>query len=276
MRPSRPEPTDFELTHTQTIDEALSRLGAPITEAEARRIPSPEECECRDGMFALAATRRQVFAGTGLAAAASIGAVFPAAAKAPAGAVEYPVPADSTKEQGRVMGADAGYGTRSQFETELRWANPTKTAGFSPLQNSFGTITPSGLHAPLPGGSGGLHKVCGWPPVTSIFLSSFPAEKPRNLLSGDQKGDLPFSVPGSFRHSRVSRSWIHKPPCAPVALKTSLWPSGDTETYRLNSTPSGSATWKRVVRPGAAGLDRSHHTAPATTMSNTAIAGHNL
>src|SRR5262245_16474403 len=69
-----------------------------------------------------------------------------AAAKAPPGAVEYPVPADPTKEQGGMMGVDGGYGSRSQVETEVRWANPRKTAAFSPLQNSYGTITPSGLH----------------------------------------------------------------------------------------------------------------------------------
>ena len=67
-------------------------------------------------------------------------------AKAPPGAVEYPVPADSTKEPGRVMGEDGGYGSRSQFESEVRWVNPTRTASFVPMQNSYGTITPSGLH----------------------------------------------------------------------------------------------------------------------------------
>ena len=99
-------------------------------------------------MFALAATRRQLFAGTGLVAAVGMTAMLPreADANAPPGAIEYPVQADPTKEQGRMMGVDGGYGSRSQFETELRWANPTKTAGFSPLQNSYGTITPSGLH----------------------------------------------------------------------------------------------------------------------------------
>src|SRR5262249_25700768 len=35
---------------------------------------------------------------------------------------------------------------RSQFETSVRWVNPTRTAGFSPLAESWGTITPSGLH----------------------------------------------------------------------------------------------------------------------------------
>ena len=43
------------------------------------------------------------------------------------------------------MGEDGGYGSRSQFESEIRWVNPTRTAGL-PMQNSYGTITPSGLH----------------------------------------------------------------------------------------------------------------------------------
>ena len=44
-----------------------------------------------------------------------------------------------------MMGVDGGYGSRSQFESEVRWANPTKTASFTPMQSSYGTITPSGL-----------------------------------------------------------------------------------------------------------------------------------
>ena len=142
--------TDFERRNTKSraIEEALGRLGQPITEGQARNVAALEDCDCKDGMFALAATRRQLFAGTGLVAAVGMTAMLPRAAdaKAPPGAVEYPVQADPTKEQGRVMGEDGGYGSRSQFETEVRWANPTRTAGFSPLQNSYGTITPSGLH----------------------------------------------------------------------------------------------------------------------------------
>ncbi len=132
----------------RAIEAALRRIGEPITEAQARELASLEDCNCRDGMFALATTRRQLFAGSGLVAAVGMTAMLPgrAHAKVPPGAVEYPVPADSTKEPGRVMGVDGGYGSRSQFETEVRWANPTKTAGFSPLHASYGTITPSGLH----------------------------------------------------------------------------------------------------------------------------------
>ena len=125
--------TDFERLNTKSraIEEALGRLGQPITEAQAKNVAALEDCDCKEGMFALAATRRQLFAGTGLVAAVGMTAMLPRAAdaKAPPGAVEYPVQADPTKEQGRMMGVDGGYGSRSQFETEVRWANPTKTAG---------------------------------------------------------------------------------------------------------------------------------------------------
>ena len=145
MHSNDPERLD---TKARAIEEALGRLGTPIMEAQARQLAALEDCACKEGMFALAATRRQLVAGTGLVAAVGMTAALPraAAAKAPPGAIEYPVQADPTKEQGRVMGVDGGYGSRSQFETEVRWANPTKTAAFSPLQNSYGTITPSGLH----------------------------------------------------------------------------------------------------------------------------------
>jgi sulfane dehydrogenase subunit SoxC len=142
--------TDSERLNTKAraIQEALSRIGEPISEAQAKNIAAQEDCACKDGMFALAATRRQIFAGSGLVAAVGMTVMLPraAGAKAPAGAVEYPVEDDSTKEQGRMMGVDGGYGSRSQFESEVRWTNPTKSAGFSPLQKSYGTITPSGLH----------------------------------------------------------------------------------------------------------------------------------
>src|SRR2546423_4738446 len=130
------------------IEEALSLIGQPITEGQAKDFAALEDCSCKDGMFALAATRRQLLGGTGLVAAVGMTAMLSrgAQAKAPPGAVEYPVQADPTKEQGRMMGVDGGYGSRSQFETEVRWVNPTKSASFSPLHSSYGTITPSGLH----------------------------------------------------------------------------------------------------------------------------------
>ena len=132
----------------RTIERALSRIGQPISEEEVCRLEAREQCECRRGMFALAATRRQMFGGAGLVAAVGMTAMLPNAvqAKAPPGAVEYDVPDDPTKEQGRVMGVDGGYGSRSQFESEVRWSAPTKTASFTPMQSGYGIVTPSGLH----------------------------------------------------------------------------------------------------------------------------------
>ena len=70
-------------------------------------------------------------------------------AAVPLGAVERPVPADPSKAQGIPL-EDTSYGSRSQFETEVRTRYPTATAQsswtFTPLQNSVGIITPSGLH----------------------------------------------------------------------------------------------------------------------------------
>lgn len=97
--------------------------------------------------------RRRFIAGAAMAAAgAGTAGIFArqAAAEAPAGANEYPVPDDPTKVQGRLTGDDGGYGTRSQFETEVRWRYPTATKESSwtmtPLQDGHGIITPSGLH----------------------------------------------------------------------------------------------------------------------------------
>ena len=94
--------TDVERldTKSRAIEEALGRLGQPITEGQARDVAALEDCDCKDGMFALAPSRRRLLAGTGFVAAAGMGALLPrgAAAKAPPGAVEYPVPADPTKE----------------------------------------------------------------------------------------------------------------------------------------------------------------------------------
>ena len=47
----------------RAIEAALRRIGEPITEAQGRELASLEDCDCRDGMFALASTRRQLFAG---------------------------------------------------------------------------------------------------------------------------------------------------------------------------------------------------------------------
>ena len=88
-----------------------------------------------------------------LGAMAALGAagVGASAFGASPGSIQRTVPNDATKIQGVGVAADdGGYGMRSQFETEVRTRYTTKTVesswSFTPLQNSLGMITPSGLH----------------------------------------------------------------------------------------------------------------------------------
>ena len=89
-----------------------------------------------------------------LGAAAAFGAAAASRtghAAAPPGAIERTVPPDPTKVQGVGVGVDdGGYGSRSQFESEVRWRYPTKTTesswSMTPLEKGYGIITPSGLH----------------------------------------------------------------------------------------------------------------------------------
>lgn len=119
--------------------------------ALARRKQELEDCECKEGMFATAPdVSRRTFLARATGGLAALTAAGTAAAAAPPGAVEYAVPDDPTKVQGRLTGADGGYGTRSQFETEVRWRYPTATRESSwtmtPLESGRGIVTPSGLH----------------------------------------------------------------------------------------------------------------------------------
>jgi sulfane dehydrogenase subunit SoxC len=115
-----------------------------------------QDCPCREGMFPRAPKGRRALlfaAGSAAGAAAMAGLARPAGAApatAPAGAVLYDVPPDPTKVQGRPVGSDGGYGTRSQFETGIRQmysaANPYTTGSLTPLADLVGNVTPSGLH----------------------------------------------------------------------------------------------------------------------------------
>src|SRR5689334_7102143 len=93
--------------------------------------------------------RRRFMAGTVAAVGAAAVLARDARAAASLGATEHEVPEDASKTQGYPL-ADESYGTRSQFETEVRTrfktATPQSSWTFTPLQNGYGVITPSGLH----------------------------------------------------------------------------------------------------------------------------------
>src|SRR5271169_146978 len=147
-----------EKTNSVTYDEKAQRQVDEMITAEAqhiaRRKVEEQECDCKDGMFPRAAiTDRRNFLFTAGSLAGVVGSSVLAQAaddKAPPGAIHYSVAADPTKEQGRAVAADGGYGSRSQFETEVRWRFPTANEytswSMSPLDQMVGTLTPSGLH----------------------------------------------------------------------------------------------------------------------------------
>src|SRR5690349_22471136 len=72
-----------------------------------------------------------------------------ASAQTPLGATVHDVPADATKTPGYPL-ADESYGTRSEFETEVRrrfkTATPQSSWTMTPFEHGCGIITPSGLH----------------------------------------------------------------------------------------------------------------------------------
>ena len=93
--------------------------------------------------------RRRFLAGSIAAAGIAAALSRSASAAASLGAVEHEVPADASKVQGYPLD-DTSYGSRSQFETEVRTRFKTATQQsswtFTPLDKSCGIITPSGLH----------------------------------------------------------------------------------------------------------------------------------
>ena len=143
--------------HTLVLDDNTKRMIENIIAAEQRHLAErrgEQLCRCKEGMFArqsVASRRSLLFAaGSAAGAVAAIGGARAADQKAPPGAHWFDVPADSTKEQGRPVAADGGYGSRSQFETEVRWRFPTANEftswSMTPLDKMVGNLTASGLH----------------------------------------------------------------------------------------------------------------------------------
>ncbi|MEI4263743.1 sulfite dehydrogenase, partial [Roseovarius sp. D0-M9] len=140
--------SDTEKFPASMYGPAERQMAESLVEIERQTLMEDEECECREGMFN-GLTRRNLLMG-GVALGGSALAGGRARAEAPPGAIEYDVQPDPTKEQGRLILDDGGYGSRSQFENEVRWRYPTASIDSSwsmtPLASGRGMITPSGLH----------------------------------------------------------------------------------------------------------------------------------
>src|SRR5690554_5951197 len=134
-------PRKLGLHQLQALEARLLQL--------AQRDPSSPYYRGSDPVSHGMPTRRRFMLGA-MAALGTAGAHSAATAATP-GAIERTVPHDATKVHGVCVSVDdGGYGVRSQFDTEVRTRYATKTTesswSFTPLQNSMGIITPSGLH----------------------------------------------------------------------------------------------------------------------------------
>src|SRR5690348_12837724 len=93
-------------------------------------------------------------------------------------------------------------------------------------------ITPSRFHVPvgLTGEVPASHSVSAAPPARSKRFNFPPAAKAMDLLSGDQVGKFPPSVPGSSLDSEESngRSQSALEPALALAVNSTYLPSGET------------------------------------------------
>ena len=136
------------------------------------------------------ANRRQFLYGLG-------GTLLSGAAVAESGVAAsntYPVPPDARKIFGRRADADGGYGLRSQFARAHRVSG--ERWSLTPLQDLYGTITPSGLHY-------GIHH------------GGIPTIDPANhslVVHGLVDRAIEFSMEDILRFPRVTR--VHFLECA--------------------------------------------------------------
>jgi sulfane dehydrogenase subunit SoxC len=202
------------------------------------------------------------------AAGSAVGAIGTAAiaraaepSKAPPGAVFYEVAEDPTKEQGRPVAGDGGYGTRSQFETEVRVRYPTPNENtswsFTPLSSMLGNTTPSGLHFERHHGG----------------IPTIDPARHNLLIHGMVKNPLTFSLADIKRLPSVTRKHFiecsgngltewNKPTLKSVQgthglLSTSEWTGVQFATFARETGLSEGAAWVLAEGADAAVLTRS-------------------
>jgi len=146
--------------HNRTESEADQRKTSAIKElqsAEEQMLAQKRDDPESDYFVGDAQTRmarRRFMLGSAAAVSTASGFSLKAWAATPAspvplGSVRREVPSDASKVQGYPL-EDESYGSRSQFETEVRTryttATPQSSWTFTPLEKGCGIITPSGLH----------------------------------------------------------------------------------------------------------------------------------
>ena len=250
-------------------DEKAQRMADAMVRAEARHVArrnqEVEQCECQDGMFprnGVTDRRRFLFAAGSLAGVAGSSSLAQADdAKAPPGAVRYNVPADSTKEQGRAVAADGGYGSRSQFETEVRVRFPTANEytswSLTPLDKMLGNLTASGLH--FERHHNGVPTID--PSQHTLFVHGM-VDKPRKFSMADLKRFPSVSRKHFIECSGNGLTEWNKPTMKTVQgthglLSTSEWTGVQFATIAREVGLKDGATWVLAEGADAAVMTRS-------------------
>jgi len=234
-------------------DDAIERQIAAMKDAEDRflrqRKAEEESCDCQDGMFATVGPtvgRRGFLAGSLGGAAALMTARLAQAQEVPPGAKYYEVQDEPWNALGTPVNRNGGYGTRSQFETEVRWRYPTATEytswSMTPLGHSVGIITPSGLHFE--------RHHAGVPTID-------PA-KHRLLVHGMVDKPMTYSMAQLRRYPAISRFYFVE--CSgntltewrEPTLKTAQGTHGLTSTSEWTGVPLSTLLAEVGVRDGAA------------------------
>ena len=183
-----------------------------------------------------------------LGASAALGGAIAgggALAAVPPGAVQRQVPDDATKVQGEATGADGGYGSRSQFETEVRerfkTATPESSWTLTPLASGMGIVTPSGLH--FERHHGGIPTI---DPAKHTLVVHGMVERARNYSMHDVK-----RFPALSRIFFIECSGNGLTEWTKPTMKTVQGTHGLTSTSEWTGVPLSTVLREVGVKPGA-------------------------
>jgi len=168
--------------------------------------------------------RRVFLAGTGAGIVSGSAMATAASRSVMPGASQYPVPPAPSRESGHRGDADGGYGLRSQFARGRRVEGATWA--LTPLQDIFGTITPSGLHF-------GIHRA---------GIPTIDPDRHTLAVHGLVNTPLRFSMAELHRFPRVTR--IHFIECA--GNSSSEWESPSGANIQMTHGQISNSEWTGV------------------------------
>jgi sulfane dehydrogenase subunit SoxC len=208
----------------------------------------------------LVASERRRFLRAMAALSAGSGITSTGSAQAPQTAGVHDVPADASKVQGYPL-EDESYGTRSQFETEVRrrfkTATPQSSWTMTPLSSGVGIVTPSGLH--FERSHGGTAVI---DPAKHMLFVHGMVRTPKKFTMRDIK-----RFPAMSRIMFVECSGNGLTEWSKPTMRTVQFTHGLTSTSEWTGVPLSTILSEVGVKPGAAWLLAEGGDAAAMTRS---------